>query len=523
MRCRLLVVCAVILFVPALVRADILFYPVQISDRTALVFRLQGKANAIGTRVQFRHPRFGRIYFDLNDVAYYKTKTPQERASEKLRLAESHQDVESCLEACHLALRNVLLDDYERAAKAAYDLAPDHPTVRRLVALHKKMGVALPASQELEQEMREYVPAGKTMEFARSEHFLLMHDTSSEEDEWLKKTRAQLCLELLETVYKCFLVKFALQGVEIQVPTERLKVVLFANKRDYENLTDMKSANLSKSSGFFSRDANTAVFFDQGTNEVFELMDKLNTSLQSQVDTYVRHPRPGGKEFIERAKVIQLLTNISKRNVDIEVISHEATHQLAANTGIMPNGAPMALWAAEGIATYFEAAKGADWDGIGAVNDERLKWYRGLESFIEYKKDKEREDWSVLQSIDFVTNDHWFRISPHIAYGQSWALTHFLMERHPKELVQYYLLMAQGRPEDKLSDEVFFALSFFPSLKFTQDMRTQVESLEAFEQVFGDSKEDLQYEWRSYMNSLKADRELDLQGVRRTGGFRYPQ
>ena len=41
----------------------------------------------------------------------------------------------------------------------------------------------------------------------------------------------------------------------------------------------------------------------------------------------------------------------------VATIIHEATHQLAANTGLMPRKVRRPTWAAEGLATYFESAE----------------------------------------------------------------------------------------------------------------------------------------------------------------------
>ena len=100
--------------------------------------------------------------------------------------------------------------------------------------------------------------------------------------------------------------------------------------------------------------------------------------------------------MVRLADTIQLLTEVSRENSDIEVVSHEATHHMAGNTGLMPGDAPVPIWAAEGLATYFESPKEAAWSGIGSVNEERLRWYRGLE------RDK------MHSNIDFIVSDQIF-------------------------------------------------------------------------------------------------------------------
>ena len=173
----------------------------------------------------------------------------------------------------------------------------------------------------------------------------------------------------------------------------------------------------------------------------------------------------------------------SGNSSDIEVTSHETAHHLAANTGLQPNESPVPVWAAEGLATYFECPKEAAWSGIGTVNRQRLEWYRGLAGDREHS------------SIDFTVSDRIFTLAKadeamlH-AYGQSWALTHFLMDRHFDLLIKYYRSLAQIQSDKRPTAE---------------------ENIEAFDKIFADVKAQLSVEWRNYMRSLKTDLERVLE------------
>lgn len=156
---------------------------------------------------------------------------------------------------------------------------------------------------------------------------------------------------------------------------------------------------------------------------------------------------------------------------------------MAGNTGLMPGDAPVPVWAAEGLATYFESPKDAAWSGIGAVNKERLSWYRELE------RDR------VHSNIDFIVSDKIFtRAATHgsalHAYGQAWAFTHFLMDKHFDKLVKWYMLIA-NKPKDK--------------------PMTEEELVDSFNEVFGSRRGVLDMEWRQYMRALKTDLERVLE------------
>ena len=183
------------------------------------------------------------------------------------------------------------------------------------------------------------------------------------------------------------------------------------------------------------------------------------------------------------ADTIELLVGISRENLDIEVVSHEATHQMAGNTGLFPREVVVPSWVHEGLATYFETPDDAAWSGIGAVNADRLERYRALEN------DR------VHSNIDFIVGDQIFDTAASIqgtlhGYGQAWALTHFLMERHFKEFMTFYRRIGEMPPDVLISPQVLTDL---------------------FNEVFGSNRRGLDGEWRAYMRSLKTDLEIILE------------
>ncbi len=464
--------------------ADIVLYRIP---GTGLAFKLQGKVSTNpGGTVTFRHPRYGTLYLALKDITKYELPSTKALANEKIRKAIKSQDVEQCIEAARWSLHNGLIDRFFEAASAAWKIDKNHRTVQRLAAMNRKIRTKLPESKERENEMLKFVRGSSGMKFQRSDHFLLLHDTSGITDRRTKKTRADERLDLLEAVYKSFLLKFCLEGYDLDVPKERLKVVLFADKDDYLRFVDLLGPDLSKASGFYHRKENISVFYDSGTNELFDALYALNKKLQATTKRMKRDRAPGTREIVRFAGTIQLLTEVSRENSDIEVVSHEATHHMAGNTGLMPGDAPVPVWAAEGLATYFESPKDAAWSGIGAVNEERLDWYR------ELARD------TTHSNIDFIVSDQVFsRAATHGAalhgYGQAWALTHFLMAKHFDKLIEWYKLIAQMPKDKPLSGK---------------------ELIESFDKVFGKNRAALDREWRRYMNSLKTDfeRVLEEQG-----------
>ena len=113
------------------------------------------------------------------------------------------------------------------------------------------------------------------------------------------------------------------------------------------------------------------------------------------------------------------------------------------------------------------------------MNKQRLSSYRDLQ------RDRRHSD------IDFIVRDQIFthgqtHDAALYAYGQSWALTHFLMERRFDQLMTYYHRLGEMPPDVVLAPELLGKV---------------------FSEVFGEDRTRLDSDWRTYMRTLKTDLE----------------
>ena len=123
----------------------------------------------------------------------------------------------------------------------------------------------------------------------------------------------------------------------------------------------------------------------------------------------------------------------------VATIIHEATHQIAFNSGLQTRFADIPLWVSEGIAVYFETpdlTNSKGWKEIGAVNRPRL------ERFREYLTRRPADSLSTLISDDARLRDAATALD---AYAEAWALNYYLIRNHPKQYVAYLKMLSEKR------------------------------------------------------------------------------
>lgn len=124
---------------------------------------------------------------------------------------------------------------------------------------------------------------------------------------------------------------------------------------------------------------------------------------------------------------------------------------MAGNTGLFPRHVLVPQWDCEGLATYFEAPGEVTWSGMGAVQEQRLGWYRAP------ARDR------VHSNISLIVGDRIFKYA-HASggvlrgYRQAWALTHFSLDRQFEEFMINYRRLDKMPPDISLSPEILTKL-----------------------------------------------------------------
>jgi hypothetical protein len=440
---------------------------------------LPGKAVVqAGGFLSYTHPNGTTVHFKLEEVKHIKAPTTKEEFNKMHTRAG--RDPEVLMKAGIWALKKGLLNELYKCVDEVLKIDPKHEAALKVRELRKSMKEPLPDDAETraaeEKEFKSKVKRAG-MRFERSNHFILMTDTPTKAAKG-KKPRAQQRLDLLEKVYESFLLLFHAQDVQLDIPKERLMVVLFHKYDDFHEFSQAISPSLASAAGFWEPHRNVSYFYDAGGDPTFTMLEQLMKEVrEEEKDAKKWRNNP---DAIRYAKVLELILDVERENKDITVVSHECTHHMAGNTGLFPRHVDTPSWMHEGLASYFENPRDGTWAGIGAVSGRRIQAYRTLS-----KNDR------VHSNINFIIRDEIFDLagsnsSIEHAYAQAWALTHFMIENHLKEFVEYYRIMGDLPPDVKLSPEVLQSV---------------------FTRVFGSDLTFLDSEWRNYMNGLKTDIE----------------
>lgn len=268
---------------------------------------------------------------------------------------------------------------------------------------------------------------GAEFQIHHTANYVICYNTSAAYAKW--------CGALYERLYRAWFTFWKNEGLELTEP-EPLVVLVFRDRTSYTayarpELGDAAGAVI----GYYSLASNRITTYDL-------------TGLETL--------RPRSRSHSLR-RINQILQQPEAERMVATVI-HEATHQLAFNSGLQVRFADNPLWVTEGLAIYFEApdlSSNRGWRKIGALHPARMRTLR--------KTLPNRPQDSLLT---LIANDERFRDTARAeqAYAEAWALCYFLIRQNGDAFNTYLRRLGEKPPLGQDSPE---------------------ERIEAFEQAFG--------------------------------------
>lgn len=296
--------------------------------------------------------------------------------------------------------------------------------------LKEKKELALPFAYFLKDELarRLQKELGEGFRTIRTEHYVICSNATTPYTQW--------CGELFEHLQKTFLAYWKDKGLELRPSEKPLIAIVFKTKQQFADYA-MHDAGpgVASSHGYYSLRTNRMAMYD------------ITASGRKQ---------PARTVGDVRKRVESSLFNVA-------TVIHEATHQIAFNTGMHVRYADNPVWVTEGMAMFFETPtkkRKNQWKYVGIVNKTRLKQFR------IYAKNRRSGD--AMKSL--ISSDQRFSNADRSkdAYAEAWALTYYLIKRNPKGYVAY--LKDLGNKQQLVFDKPEQRLKLFRK-HFGQDLK----------------------------------------------------
>lgn len=276
-------------------------------------------------------------------------------------------------------------------------------------------------------------------------HYLLVYDTPHA---WAD-SRARLLEQTHETFYRTM----RGAGFDPQPIDGRLVGVLFDEHRDYLAYgRDRDGIDVSSAGGYYSPRTNRIAMFNTQSSPQLAKHRRQIAELQRTLERADRLADAAGQAGdasraahyrqlkIRAINKVSILRNQVQRGAGLNNISqtiHEATHQLAFNSGVQSRIATNPFWLSEGLATNFETMSPAVPFGPGQDNRVRRRALRqaakagrldALETFV-----------GRVELVDVDKNQR------ERLYAQAWGLFSFLFETQRATLQGYMQHVAAGQ------------------------------------------------------------------------------
>ena len=244
----------------------------------------------------------------------------------------------------------------------------------------------------------------------QTQHYLIYYNTSPAYARWVGS--------LFEGLHKAFYNYWTRRGAVLHEAQFPLIAIVFDGQESFARHARAEIGDTANSIiGYYNLKTNRMTMYDLTGVEAAGLTNDRNAA----------------------ARINQILSQPGAERT-IATIVHEATHQLAFNSGLQVRFADVPFWVSEGLAIYFEtpnleSTKG--WRNIGGVNRVNL---------VNFRKYLPRRPAGSLEQL--LCDDKRFRNSSTSsdAYAEAWALNYYLLQTKSETYVKYLAALAQQKP-----------------------------------------------------------------------------
>lgn len=303
---------------------------------------------------------------------------------------------------------------------------------------------------------------GQGLEIAGSGHYLVAAAPG----------RVNQFAQIFEDVYRAFHIYFTARGFSLREPEFPMVAIVFPGQADFARYAKAEGVTVNRGfRGYYLCTSNRTALYDSSTAGRAGADSALPFGLAGMDDDQRRFPLRQGHLLHPAGRVFGSI----EAGLEGTMI-HEATHQVAFNTGLHSRIGWNPKWVSEGLATLFEAPGIRNGSGQGGLstrlNRERYVWHGN------YRQARRKSD--SLRA--FVASDALFESGVLDAYSEAWALTFFLVETRSRQYSDYLRRIAARPPLEEY---------------------TSAQRVEDFQSAFGDDLKLLDAAFLRFVDGLK--------------------
>ena len=247
---------------------------------------------------------------------------------------------------------------------------------------------------------------GDGFRIVRTKHYVICSSTGARYATW--------CGGLFERLLTNFRSYWRARGLKLHQPSGPLIAIILADRKQFARFAAAEIGTAAElAAGYYSIRSNRMVLYDLTSGEAVQ-------------------PARTVREIVRR---------VSTSPLTVATVVHEATHQIAFNSGLLTRYADNPLWLTEGMAMYFEVPdlrSRAGWRTIGKINPSRMRRFRDIL----------RNRWTEGSLERLLTDDRRFGNpkSAGDAYAEAWALSYFLIRKQGSRYANYLKLISRKKP-----------------------------------------------------------------------------
>ncbi len=302
--------------------------------------------------------------------------------------------------------------------------------------------------------------------------------------------------KMLEDHFQAFFYTFALRGIDLKVPEEKL--VVYFPKNDgkvFKEMAGMYQPGSESTTGFLVRGSNTLVITPTRDDANFIALTRLlkpfwergyskdallklpppktgevyagNLMAANQAKAIPNDPNFFGSSTAQNEAVFVMMANILRKSLqqeaELAAITNYATRQLAQASGLLPEGIFAPAWVENGLAIFMETPMGTPWRSVGGPNSLMVPAFRRHRKGALAKG--ETAPGEIVQKI--VTDQYFILAGKNLqdksalslAQSSAWSFTHYLINQNPEGYKRYCTLLGElspgVEPSPKILDEIF--------------------------------------------------------------------